>query len=265
MANFIVVNSPTSVAIAGGCRALQYGDGLFTTMRVEYGRIALWPLHLARLQFSARRLGFASLPWDRLTDWLQEQAFNRKNEAQAVLKLLLSRGIGGRGYGPDPDNEVQCYLYHAAMPDYRQWQQDGVQVQLADLRLAQQPALAGLKHCNRLEQVLLKQELAQTDADELIVADSSDHIIEATASNLFYHLQGQWFTPPLTHSGVAGVMRQFILQQLPTIQQRPLPLVELAKVEALFLTNALLGIAPVRQLDERLLAVELVQEIIKQI
>lgn len=263
MADFILINSPNSTAVAGGCRALQYGDGLFTTMRVCNGEIALWPLHLARLQLSAKRLGFAEPDWQQLATWLQAQA--QTQHADCVFKLLISRGIGGRGYAPEPEIQVSCYLYQAPLPDYSALKATGLKVGVATLRLARQPALAGLKHCSRLEQVMLKRELAGAVLDDLIVADSSDLVIEGTAANLFYQLHGYWYTPPLDACGVAGVMRKHIMSQLPQVAERELPLQELPAVTAMFFTNALLGMAAVRELADRTLDLAAVRSIQQQV
>lgn len=263
MADFILIDSPATAAVAGGCRALQYGDGLFTTMRVCHGNIALWPLHLARLQLSAKRLGFAEPDWQQLTTWLQAQAQSRSEDC--VFKLLISRGISGRGYAPEPEMQVSCYLYQAPLPDYSAVKAAGLRVGVATLRLARQPALAGLKHCNRLEQVMLKRELASLALDDLIVADSGGLVIEGTAANLFYQLHGGWYTPPLDACGVAGVMRNHILVQQPHIRERELSLQELPAVTAMFFTNALLGMAAVRELADRTLDLAAVRSIQQQV
>lgn len=258
-AEIIIINDAAQPQIAAGCRALQYGDGVFTTIAVKNGQPQLWSLHLARLQLAITRLAIPAPDWQAITHAVYQQA--AAYVEPAVLKLLLSRGVGGRGYAPVNCGEPLVYLYHAAMPDYRQWQQHGLTVGVAQLQLSIQPALAGLKHTNRLEQVLLKQELAQTKFDDLLVMDLQGHVTEATAANMFYQLDGNWYTPPLHLTGVAGVMRQHILQRLPQIAERILPLAELASVQAVFLTNALLGIAPVRQLNNRVLPINAVQQL----
>lgn len=258
-AEIIIINDATQPQLAAGCRALQYGDGVFTTIAVKHGQPELWSLHLARLQLAITRLAITAPDWQAITQVVYQQAATYT--APAVLKLLLSRGVGGRGYAPVNCGEPIVYLYHAAMPDYRQWQQQGLSVGVAQLPLAIQPALAGLKHTNRLEQVLLKKELAQTGFDDLVVVDQQQRVTEATAANLFYQLNGNWYTPPLHFAGVAGVMREYVLGRLPDIQTRILPLSELAHVQALFLTNALLGIAPVRQLNGKALPISVVQQL----
>lgn len=262
-AEIIIINDAAQPQIAAGCRALQYGDGVFTTIAVKQGLPELWPLHLARLQLAVSRLAITAPDWQAISDAIYQQA--AAHTKPAVLKLLLSRGIGGRGYAPADCTSPLVYLYTAAMPDYRQWQEQGLSVGIAKLQLSIQPALAGLKHTNRLEQVLLKQELAQSGYDDLLVADQQQQLTEATAANIFYQLNNTWYTPPLHLAGVAGVMRQKILMSKPEIVERTLPLAELAQIQALFLTNALLGIAPVRQLAERSLSINAVTQLQQEI
>lgn len=262
-AEIIIINDAAQPQVAAGCRALQYGDGVFTTIAVKAGKPELWSLHLARLQLAVARLGITPPDWQALAAKVQQLA--AAHQAPSVIKLLLSRGIGGRGYAPEPCDGPLVYLYSAAMPDYRRWQVEGIRVGIATLQLAIQPALAGLKHTNRLEQVLLKQELAQRDLDDLLVADQQQHLTEAIAANFFYQLNDVWFTPPLHLAGVAGVMRQHILLSQPHIQERVLPLAELEQVQAAFLSNALLGMAPVRELNGRVLAIDSVKQLQQEI
>ena len=258
-ADIILIKDTEQLQIAAGCRALQYGDGVFTTIAIKQGQPQLWPLHLARLQLSVTRLAMPTLDWSALTNAVFTQATTQPSDG--VIKLLISRGIGGRGYAPSHDTTPLIYLYHAPMPDYQRWREQGIRVGIAQLRLAIQPALAGLKHTNRLEQVLLKQELAKTDFDDLLVADQQEQLTEATAANLFYLLDGKWYTPPLHLAGVAGVMRQHILTAQALCSERSLPLAELERVEAMFICNALLGVAPVRYLSGRALSLGPVQQL----
>ena len=135
---------------------------------------------------------------------------------------------------------------------------------MARLQLAVQPALAGLKHNNRLEQVLLKQELASTAADDLLVLDQLGFITEATAANVFLQRAGQWYTPALTRAGVAGVMRQHIMQSA-DIREVDWKAAELDSVDAMFICNALMGIVPVRRFANRNLAMAGVEQFTKQV
>ena len=241
-------------------RSFNYGDGIFTTMQVREGNIQLWPLHLQRLQRAAVQLGFGAIDWQGV----EQQAQAAITAPEQVIKLLLSRGEGGRGYAPTDVGAPLVYVSTSPMPDYRHARQQGVCLGIAALKLAVQPLLAGLKHNNRLEQVLLKQELAGTDFDDLLVLDQQGFIVEATAANVFLHRDGVWHTPKLQRAGVAGVMRRHIMQQA-AISQVDWAVTELASVDAMFICNALMGIVPVRNIAGRALAVSTVQQFSKQV
>jgi 4-amino-4-deoxychorismate lyase len=239
-----------------GDRSFQFGDGLFSTIRVSEGRPELWALHLSRLQEGVERLGIAAPNWQQLTEVVQ-QAVTAQTQ---VLKVIISRGHAGRGYSPTDVDGPDIYISTAPMPDYQPWQQQGIRLGVATLQLACQPALAGLKHNNRLEQVLLKQELAATKWDDLLVLDQLGYITEATAANVFFYRQQQWYTPQLQRAGVAGVMRAHLMAQL-TVHEVNWTLSELEQVDAIFICNALCGIVPVRQLQHRNLDIAAVQQL----
>lgn len=234
-------------------RSFLYGDGVFTTMLVQHGEICLWSLHLQRLQQSMRRLAFTE------PDWLQleQQLIQHITAPQQVLKVLLSRGQGGRGYGTAGITAPGIYISNAPVPDYSAWRQHGIRVGIASLKLSVQPLLAGLKHTSRLEQVLLKQEIQQSGYDELLAVDQQGFVTEVSAANVFFYRAGVWFTPELTRCGVAGVMRQHILNQLPQCQQVNWILDELADVEAMVVTNALMGVVPVVELNGKTLSLDI--------
>jgi 4-amino-4-deoxychorismate lyase len=240
-------------------RAFCYGDGIFTTMRVWQGRICLWSWHWQRLVQSAQRLHL-QLPSEASIYAALKRAITAPEQ---VLKLQISRGHGGRGYSPAGVGPVQCFISTALMPDYSLLQQQGVRVDIAELRLARQPRLAGIKHCSRLETVLLKAEVDGALADELLALDSEGFIIEASASNVFFYRDQQWYTPELTWAGVAGVVREALLAPL-NAQQVNWSVSDLAGVEAAFLCSSLLGVAPIRQLQGRALALTPVQYIQQQ-
>ncbi|MDX5408108.1 MAG: aminodeoxychorismate lyase [Chromatiaceae bacterium] len=247
------------MAVSLNDRSFNYGDGTFTTMQVRHGRIQLWPLHLQRLQHAASVLGFTGINWQDV----QQQAFAAAaacKDSLQVLKLLLSRGQGGRGYATTGVSDARLYISSSAMPDYAAVRLSGVRMQLAQLKLAVQPALAGLKHNNRLEQVLLKQELAGTDADDLLVLDQQGYITEASAANVFFYRDNNWYTPALSRAGVAGVMRQHLLQQT-QVTEVNWQLSELNHIDAMFICNALMGIVPVRMLADKALALKPVQQL----
>jgi 4-amino-4-deoxychorismate lyase len=238
-------------------RSFQYGDGLFTTIRVKGGKAMLWDLHLQRLVSGAKALQIHSFDTDELTSQVQ-QAISAPDQ---VIKVLISRGQAGRGYSPQGIESPCCYISTAALPDYRNWQQQGICLGVADFKLAQQPALAGLKHNNRLEQVLIKAELAERDVDELVVLDQSDAVIEVSAANLMFCKNGQWYTPTLDQAGVKGVMRQHLMAHL-LVTEGNFGLADLQQADALLICNALMGVVPVKQFAGQTKNIELVRQFV---
>jgi len=232
-------------------RSFQYGDAVFSTVRIRAGQPQLWSLHWQRLCHSMQRLGFAALGETTVL----QQVLASISAPEQVLKVLVSRGEGARGYGTLGISEPQLYCWTAPLPDYQQVRMYGLRLGLAQMRLAQQPLLAGIKHCSRLETVLLKREAEQSGFDDLLVCDQQDFLIEATAANLLLWRDGQWWTPELHQAGVAGVMRQLLLDtRLATTAL--LSVTELDNVESMALCNALSGIVPVFSLTGRPLDLE---------
>lgn len=247
-----LINGQQSASIGVTDRGLQYGDGLFETIAVADGRISLWDRHLERLAEGCRRLAIVMPDRQLLRDEVQRVA---GNGARAVVKIILTRGSGARGYRPDgsalPTRIVQGIPW-PKLPEAAG--RDGVHVRWCTMRLARQPRLAGLKHLNRLEQVLARAEWRDEYAEGLM-CDSAGLVIEGTMSNLFIVRQGVLTTPDLSESGVAGVVRAEVLARAPTlgipvaVQAVTPAMVEAA--EELFLTNSLVGVWPIRQLETR--------------
>jgi 4-amino-4-deoxychorismate lyase len=226
-------------------RGLSYGDGLFETLRVGAGRLPWWNAHLARLANGARRLG---LPMPDAT-WLagEAEALLANAPAEAVLKLVLTRGSGGRGYSA-PDAPVPTVLLSAhALPAPF----DGpLSLRWCETRLALQPRLAGLKHLNRLEQVLARAEWRDPAIHEGLMLDAAGRVTCATAANVFALLDGRWLTPVLHEAGVAGIARGWVLANAPGAAEAELRPADIEAAEALFLCNAVRGILPVGRLGQ---------------
>lgn len=236
-------------------RSWQYGDGCFTTIAVQDGELVDWERHWQRLVSCQQKLGLGTVSAKTLfNDWKQLQQQCATHElSEAVLKIVLTRGDGGRGY-QEPDSPVtRRVLMLSAFPKhYSRMREQGIIVGTAQLQLAQQPALAGLKTLNRLEQVLLKRELRQhTEVDDLVVTDTAGHVIETTVANLFWRQGRTWYTPDLSAAGIAGVAREQILANNPHIQIGHYPLSELSRADEMVVTNSLLGLVPVRRYNGR--------------
>jgi 4-amino-4-deoxychorismate lyase len=244
-------------------RGLAYGDGLFSTIKVEQGKVIDWPLHLARLQLGAERLFFPECDWLLLEQEVMNLSQQVATKDHAVLKVMLTRGTGGRGYSAQGCEQVQRILNVSDFPvHYLTWQQEGIAIVQCQSQLGRNKQLAGLKSLARLEQVLIKQELSSLNALEGLVCDEFGHVIEACSANLFIYLNGQWLTPILDYCGVAGVMRARILQH-PMIEAREaqITLEDVNQASCLFLSNALMGIVPVKQYQEKIYSTQQLQPI----
>lgn len=224
-------------------RSFQFGDGVFTTIKVTQGKLQHWSLHWHRLALSCQRLAI-HLP--------DEQSVLNKvlaviSAQEQVVKIVVSRGLGGRGYSFKGIEAADVYLTTSPMPVFP-FIQTGVTLGVAKLQLGIQPLLAGIKHCSRLETVLLKREAEQSDFDDLLVTDTAGFVTECAAANIFFRLNGEWHTPNLSRAGVAGVMREWIISQIDVVEDN-YSLAEVRKADAMFITNALMGIVPVRSLE----------------
>lgn len=223
-------------------RGLAYGDGLFETMRAHRGMLPWWSRHRERLLAGARRLGIAP-PAEPLLDSILAEAL--VTAPDGVIKLILTRGAGGRGYAPSPGVEPTLLATASPAPPVVD---DAIDVDVLALRLGVQPALAGMKHLNRLEQVLGACEAAERGLQDGLMVDAEGHLTCSTRANLFARVDGRWITPPMDRAGVAGVARGLLLEAWSPpggLRVRPLPLEVLPRVEALLLSNAVRGILPV--------------------
>lgn len=225
-------------------RGLAYGDGLFETVLLRDGEPLLWREHMGRLQRGAERLGFA-LPDEQQLSGLCRAA----PSGLAVLKLIVTRGSGGRGYRPpDAPSPRLRWQLAAFAPQPERWQA-GVRVRHCRLRLGRQPALAGIKHLNRLENVLARSEWQDNAIAEGLLCDSHGQLIEATCMNLFWLRRGRLETPRLAYCGVAGTLREALLSELDIAEVEAGP-EQLLDAEAVWLGNSLQGVWPLTQLDD---------------
>ena len=234
-------------------RGLEFGDGLFETVAVHDGRPRLLARHLARLAVGCRRLGIMAPEPSALTAELEAAA---RLPGTGILKLVVTRGAGGHGYAPEPAARPRRWLAALApRPRPAACAMTGVAVRVLATRLAEQPLLAGVKHLNRLEQVLARAELAgQADAEGLML-DLHGRLVCGTMTNVFVVLERGLVTPALERAGVAGVMRGALIDAWRAagtdVEVRDVDPQELADARELFLTNALIGAWPVATLDGR--------------
>ncbi|EMN3921343.1 aminodeoxychorismate lyase [Citrobacter farmeri] len=243
-----LINGREQESLPASDRAIQFGDGCFTTARILDGAVSLLAAHLRRLQVACTTLQIAFDDWDALE---REMTTLAAGHSRAVLKVIISRGSGGRGYSGENCHDSTRILSVFAYPQhYDLWREQGIVLALSPVRLGRNPLLAGIKHLNRLEQVLIRSHLEQTDADEALVLDSEGWVTECCAANLFWRKDNVVYTPHLDQAGVNGIMRQFCIRKL---AQSSFQVVETnAREEALqhademVVCNALMPIVPVR-------------------
>ncbi len=231
-------------------RGLAYGDGLFETMRAEGGAVPLLQRHLDRLLAGCERLGMLPPDRDSLAGRVAGLA---KTVGSGVVKIIVTRGSGARGYRPPehPDLRVMAEAFGLpAIP--RRHYTEGVPVQICSTRIGRSAATAGLKHLGRLEQVLASAELRE-DCAEGLMLDEHGHVIEGTRCNLFLVRDGGLISPRLDMCGVAGVMRSLVLEVAASLHidasEMHVALADLARSEEILLTNAVIGIWPVNRID----------------
>lgn len=236
--------------VPAGDRGVAYGDGVFETMRGHRGGVPWWEAHWARLALGAERLGLA-LPREAL---VRDAAARLLDGGDAVLKLVLTRGDRARGYAPVRDATPTWILSTHPLPAPPR--AGGLALRWCVTRLSHQPLLAGIKHCNRLEQVLARGEWPAPgepggDAfDEGLLLDMDGHVVGATAANLFVLRGDRWTTPPVDRCGVAGVARAWLAGASGAVEGRLSP-EDVESADAVVLCNAVRGILPVARLQAR--------------
>ncbi|NOZ10586.1 MAG: aminodeoxychorismate lyase [Gammaproteobacteria bacterium] len=249
-----LVNGESHDTLSIGDRGLHYGDGLFETMAVVDGAIPFWPRHLERLRQGCVRLGIDGLAQDGVL--ADEMAQVCAGQERAVAKLVVSRGTGGRGYRPPPPHGLPTrIMILSPWPDHvSRLHNEGATLRYCDNLLSRNPALAGIKHLNRLEQVLARQEWG-SDFDEGLMCDDRGLVIEGTMSNLFAVSQGAIMTPDLSQCGVAGIVRNWVMEQAQSMgvgwEIGAVDRHRLSCTDEIFITNSIIGVVPVRRLADR--------------
>jgi 4-amino-4-deoxychorismate lyase len=253
MSGRLLINGVASDTVSALDRGLAYGDGLFESILFVGARAPLWSRHMQRLQHGCQQLRLP--PPDPALLWREALAVTA-GMSTSVLRITLTRGIGERGYAPPARMQPTRVLVAFAAPmlasDARQ---NGIAMRLCELRLAEQPALAGLKHLNRLEQVLARAEWDDPAIAEGVLRDTHGRVISATMANLFAAIDGNLHTPALDRCGVAGVARDEVLAVLPQTRVGELTLDALASASEVFLSSSVRGIVPVHSFEARQFAI----------
>ncbi|GFZ99113.1 aminodeoxychorismate lyase [Dyella caseinilytica] len=248
----MLVNGQWQDSVSALDRGLSYGDGLFETIRMVGAQAPLWERHMQRLAAGCVRLRMPAPDPQQL--WREVQQVSAALP-DAVVRVTLTRGTGERGYAPPKTSSMTRIV--AAFPApmipaafYR----DGIRTRLCTTTLADQPLLAGIKHLNRLEQVLARAEWDDPLITEGLVCDQHGQVISATAANLFAVIDGVLLTPSVERCGVAGVARAAVIQAHAACEIRDLPLTECLRASELFLSSSVRGILPVQAVGDTVYA-----------
>ncbi len=254
----MLVNGKQGNSISIRDRGLLYGDGVFRTLRAFHGKAQHWTLHYQKLQHDCAALGITCLDSALLTTELDHLLTQYPDGAVKLIvtRGLVMNGLGVRGYAP-PAQATPTHIWDISpLPDYPVDRATiGIKARLCQLRLSQQPRLAGVKHLNRLENVLAAAESNDADIAEELLMDAEGNVIEGIRSNLFLVSRGKLVTPDLSRCGVAGVQRDRVIawaaQHNMALEVRDVGLDEVLHADELFVVNSIIGMWPIRELEQR--------------
>jgi len=248
----ILVNGASGNTINAEDRGLAYGDGVFRTLRMRAGQPANWELQYAKLHHDCSALRIPCPSAIVLSTELQQLG---KSQPDGVAKIIITRGVSTRGYAPAAQTDATRILSVSPAPTIpADYARQGVRVHLCKVRMGHQFLLAGIKHLNRLENVLATSEWQDQDVPEGIMSDISGFVVSGTRSNLFMLRGNILYTPNLTRCGVAGIQRDRVMnwaKQHGVISKvTDFRLEELVLADEIFLVNSVFGLWPVRELAD---------------
>lgn len=245
----ILVNGKLEDRISITDRGLQYGDGLFETIAFRNGTAEFVEQHLQRLLLGCDRLKIPFQDIELLRNEL-DLVYQELNDNDAVIKIIITRGSGGRGYFADSNVEPTRIISTHTYPNYPDnYSEKGICVRLCRHTLSENPHLAGIKHLNRLDNVLARNEWTDKKIAEGLMFDQSNHLIEGTMSNVFIVKSNHLMTPLLNNTGVLGIMRAQLIQIASelgfTVEEKILTQNDLANADEAFVCNSINGIWPI--------------------
>jgi 4-amino-4-deoxychorismate lyase len=233
-------------------RGLDFGDGLFETLLLRLGRPLFLDLHWDRLKAGLEVLGFPDCE-SHARQQLQQASNALAELPWAALRLTVSRGSGPRGYAPLDHVSPRIVISAAPLQQDRTVFPEAATLDWARIRWSSQPLLAGIKHLNRLEQVMAAREAQAIGSDEVVVLDQEGNVCSVAAGNLFAVVAGTLLTPALETCGIAGTRRRLIIEQLAPalgieVEQVHLQPQQLLQADELLYCNSLRGLQPVKSL-----------------
>lgn len=253
----ILVNGDLTSAIPAQDRGFAYGDGVFRTLRVIAGLPHHWHLHYQKLSADCASIGIVCpSPEVLMEDITKLFLEDVENSSHSVAKIMITRGVGKRGYMPPAVMNPMRVVMKLPMPSYpMSYFVEGVSLRVCDLRLSKQPKLAGIKHLNRLENVMARMEWQDDQIFDGVLLDQDNAVIECTMSNIFCRKKNTLKTPSLEHTGVAGVTRDQVLTvgkllELETLETE-ISLETLFNADEVLISNSLFGVLQVKRIDNK--------------
>ena len=249
------VNGKISKTIDVRDRSVQYGDGVFETIAVKEKSLKFWKEHYQRLNKGCKVLKIKCPPEVFLKKEINKFLRKTKKE-KLVLKIIISRGVGGRGYSPPRNTKPTRILGIYDWPNYPLKNfTKGIQMNICKTRISDQPALSGIKHLNKLEQIIARLEWQSKAISESIMLDSNDNVIEGTMSNFFGVKENVFYTSTIKFAGIEGIMREVILKLLKKNKKKyiikKITLKEFLKFDEIFMCNSIFGIWPVIKISKK--------------
>lgn len=244
----VLVNGVFTDSVKANDRGLMYGDGIFRTLCIKNGIPQHWERHYLKLSRDCAVIGIVCPALERLTLELDLVA---QENPDCVAKITITRGEGGRGYLPDADLEPTRIILTSPLQNSANFRE--IRAHLCNFRLSHQPELAGIKHLNRLENVLARREWRQADVPEGVLLDIDGNVIEGTMSSIFLYKDASLIAPDLSRCGVDGVQRERIFEfssacGVPT-EIRTFGIDFLKQADEVFLVNSVIGLWQIVEID----------------
>ena len=261
MDSIAIINGKEQSNISIFNRNFQYGDGLFETCVVNNNQILFWEKHLSRLDIGCRKLKIKNIEEEI---WLKDikKALSLTSKKKCVLKLILSRGNSQRGYSYSDDILPVRVVIVSEMKNVQA--KESFSLEYASSGYHSNPNLAGIKHCNRIEQILARSSLKR---DEAIMLDENQNIISVTQGNIYFIFGQSLVTPKLDRCGVIGSRRSLILELAESIElnveEGNVSMNDAKKADEAFISNSIMGIQSVNSIEEYQLPKRLITKQIK--
>jgi 4-amino-4-deoxychorismate lyase len=266
-----LVNGKPQEVVSVFDRGLNYGDGVFETILCRNASPTLWALHLDRLCLGLAKLKIAleASVIEHYKDKLLAQVMADGLEAQGLLKIIVTRGVGARGYAPAGSSPMVVMNWFVKSLVSVDRAEHGVSADICAIKLSRNTQLAGIKHLNRLEQVMAAQELQASDADEGLLLDTENNVVEAISKNIFLVKRGVLYTPLLTHAGVKGVMREHIINIIApalglAVSEQDIAASSLTEFDEAFVCNSVQGLWPLKSIGDKKLVIGRISKLIQR-